>query len=119
MKITAATVAALGCVQYTTAFLGPQFGNKSLRSSKIQMQGNSDDEVPKWVGPVSTAFAGLMFASQPVCATTVDHPILPMFSPIEIANGKALCFFTVFFRAQILTLPETHLIVLFCRACSN
>ena len=89
MKITAAAVAAIGYVHYTSAFVGPQFGRKEW-SSKIQMQGNPDRDVPAWVGPISSAVAGLVFASQTVGASTVDIPVSPIFPVIEIAHGKAL-----------------------------
>ena len=90
MKITAAAVTAIGCVQYTSAFVGPQFGKTAQWSSKIQMHGKEGREVPTWVGPMSTAVAGLVFASQTVGATAVDLPVHPSLPVVEIANGNAL-----------------------------
>ena len=90
MKITAAAVTAIGCVQYTSAFVGPQFGQRAHWSSKIQMQGKESREVPTWVGPMSTAVAGFVFASQTVGATVVDRPVHPFVPVVEIVNGNEI-----------------------------
>jgi hypothetical protein len=88
MKISAAAVAALGYVQCTSAFVGPQFAGKPLRSSKIHMHGDTGVDIPKWIGPISTTLAGLMFASQTVGATPVDLPSPPFLSAVETVTGK-------------------------------
>jgi len=85
MKIATAAVASLACVQYSSAFVGPQFAGRALKSS-LNGHATSDGEVPGWVAPVSTVVAGLTVAAQSVGAA-VDMPVPPMTPSIEIANA--------------------------------
>jgi len=88
MKITASAVAALGCIHHASAFMCPKFTTQTLRSSKVEMEGKSVGEVPTWVGPATTAVAGMVFAAQTVGATSVDLPVPPSLAFVEIPNGK-------------------------------
>lgn len=85
MKISAAAVASLACVQCSSAFVGPQFANNALRASKLNLHGDSDGEIRGWVGSASAVVAGLAFASQ-AAGASVDLPV-QMSPAIEVMNG--------------------------------
>ncbi len=87
MKIAAAAVAALACVQHSLAFVGPQFASRARKTPELSLQDNSDGEIPSWVGPASFIVAGLTVASQ-VAGASVDLAIPPASSVIQLANGK-------------------------------
>jgi hypothetical protein len=89
MKITAAAVASLAYVQCSSAFVGPQFANKALRASKLNLNGDSDGDSLGWIGSASAVVAGLTFASQ-AAGALVDLPVSPMSPVIEVSNGKRM-----------------------------
>jgi hypothetical protein len=89
MKIAAAAVASLAYVQCSSAFVGPQFANKALQASKLNLRGDYDGDLGSWVGSASAVVAGLTFASQ-AAGALVDIPVPPMSPVIEVSNGKRM-----------------------------
>lgn len=105
MKIAAAAVASLACVQCSSAFVAPQFANRAVRASKLNLIGDSSDgEVRGWVGSASAVVAGLAFASQAAVAS-VDVPA-PLTSPTleVVVNGKMMAEVLWFSRPKFLSL---------------
>jgi len=94
MKIAAAAVASLACLQSTSAFVGPQFASRVTHRTNLQMHKKSDEQpsVPGWISTASTVIAGLTIASQAANAVA-DPPGFPTSSAtttIETTSGKKM-----------------------------
>lgn len=92
MKIAATAVASLACLQYSLAFVGPQFANRAAttsKTSKLNLLDYSDGEIPGWIGPASAVVASLTVASQ-VAVASVDVPATMSPAIVQVMSGTYL-----------------------------